>query len=191
LNLNISLSTKKSPNLYSYSHSDSNLPVPQDCTSFFCGCSLHPSCHCLQTLHTINLLVPYKPGTSTCKLQVKTRNRVCTHVPCSTGLCLPIKVGSGAAMCPVAPDPAFLIGRAPTPPRVPWLWTPPPYNEVLRCTTYPTTPDPAFLHGRAPVRHVSCSSRSCLPVGESSGAPRILRLRILPPYREGSGAVTA
>jgi hypothetical protein len=72
------------------------------------------------------------------------------HVSCSTGPCLPTKVGSGAATCTVAPDPASLIVRASAPSRVSWL-------------------------------------RTC---GEDSGALRVLRLRILPPYQEGSGAVT-
>jgi hypothetical protein len=40
------------------------------------------------------------------------------------------------------------------------------------------------------VRHVSYSSGSCLPAREGSETPRILRLRILPPYREGFGATT-
>jgi hypothetical protein len=35
------------------------------------------------------------------------------HMPCSTGPCLPVEVGSGAVMCPVALDLASLIGRAP------------------------------------------------------------------------------
>jgi hypothetical protein len=43
------------------------------------------------------------------------------HVPCSTGPCLPAKVVSRVATCPVALDPASLIGRALMLPRVPWL----------------------------------------------------------------------
>jgi hypothetical protein len=43
------------------------------------------------------------------------------HVPCSTGPYLPAEVGSGAAMCPVASEPALLIGRTPASPCVPWL----------------------------------------------------------------------
>jgi hypothetical protein len=40
----------------------------------------------------------------------------------STGLYLPVKVGSGDVTCPAALEPVSLIGRAPTSPRVPWLW---------------------------------------------------------------------
>jgi hypothetical protein len=45
------------------------------------------------------------------------------YVPCSTGSYLPAKVGSEAATCSVAPDPASLIERALTSSRVPWLQT--------------------------------------------------------------------
>jgi hypothetical protein len=38
------------------------------------------------------------------------RAPTCSHVSCSTGYCLPAKLGSEASMCPVAPDPASLIG---------------------------------------------------------------------------------
>jgi hypothetical protein len=41
------------------------------------------------------------------------------------------------------------------------------------------------------MRHVSYSSGSYLPTGYGSGAPHVLWLWILPPYREGSGAATA
>jgi hypothetical protein len=43
-----------------------------------------------------------------------------------SGPCLPTEAGSGAAMCPTAPDPASLLGRAPVLSRVAQLWTPPP-----------------------------------------------------------------
>jgi hypothetical protein len=72
------------------------------------------------------------------------------RVPCSTRSCLLAKVGSGAATCSVALDPASLIRRASTLSRVLWLQT----------------------------------------RGEGFGVPRVLRLRILPPYQEGSGAIT-
>jgi hypothetical protein len=113
------------------------------------------------------------------------------HVTYSTRRCLPVKVGSRVATCPVTLDPTFLIGRAPTPSCVLWLRTLPPYNEGLRCPTCPTAPDPASLQERAPVRHVSCSSGSYLLTGEDTGPPHVLRLRILPPYREGSDAAIA
>jgi hypothetical protein len=79
------------------------------------------------------------------------RAPTCCHVPCSTEPYPPVKVGSGATTCPVAPDPASMIGRAPTPPRVPWLRIPHPYKGGLRCATCPTAPDPVSLQGRAPV----------------------------------------
>jgi hypothetical protein len=43
------------------------------------------------------------------------------HVPHTTGTCLPAMVGSGAATCSAAPDPASLIRRAPALPQVLWL----------------------------------------------------------------------
>jgi hypothetical protein len=57
--------------------------------------------------------------------------------------------------------------------------------------TCPVALNPASLQGRAPVCHVSYKFGFCLPTGEGSGASCILRLQILPPYREGSGAATA
>jgi hypothetical protein len=93
------------------------------------------------------------------------------HVLCSTESCLPAKVGYGAAMCAVASDPASLIGMAPAPSRVPWLWTPPPYRGGLWCTTCHTSPDPPSLQGRAPERHVSHDSRSCLSTGRAPVSP--------------------
>jgi hypothetical protein len=113
------------------------------------------------------------------------RAYTCCHVPCNTGPCLPAKVGSGAATCPVALNPAFLIGRPPAPPRVPWLRTPPPYKGELRCVTCTVAPDPIFLQRRTPMHHVSYSSGSCLHIGEGSGASHVLQLQILPPYRGG------
>jgi hypothetical protein len=64
--------------------------------------------------------------------------------PCSVGLqccqvfrdsrsCLPAQEGSGAATCPVAPDPASLLRRAPTLPRVLRHRPPPPCSGGLRC----------------------------------------------------------
>jgi hypothetical protein len=69
------------------------------------------------------------------------------QVPYSTGPCLPVKVGSGATTCPVAPNATSLLVRAPTPscvlwlrtlwegfsaPRVLRLWILPPYWEDSR-----------------------------------------------------------
>jgi hypothetical protein len=61
-------------------------------------------------------------------------------------------------------------------------------SDAVMCTV---ASDPASLQRRAPVHHVSCSSESYLLTGENSGLPHVLRLRILPPYREGSGAAIA
>jgi hypothetical protein len=70
------------------------------------------------TLARSQLSVPYRPGTPTYKLQVKTRSGACIRAPppCSTGPCLLAKV---------APDPTSLLGRAPAFPRVSRLRTPP------------------------------------------------------------------
>jgi hypothetical protein len=103
----------------------------------------------------------------------------------STGPYLLAKVSFRAATCPVAPDPAFLIGRAPAPSRVSWPQALPPCKGGLWCVTCPTAPNPASIQGRAPMRHVSCSFRSCLSTSEGSSAPHVLQLRILPPYRGG------
>jgi hypothetical protein len=81
------------------------------------------------------------------------------HVPYRTEPYLLAKVGFRAAMCPVAPDPASLIGRPLMPPCVLWLQTQPP------------------CMGGALVHHVSYM--------EGFGVPGVLQLRILPPYRGG------
>jgi hypothetical protein len=71
--------------------------------------------------------------------------------PCSRGLrrCymsrgsgprLPAREGSGAATCTMAPNPASLLGRAPTPPRVPRHRTLPPYREGSGAVTRPLVP---------------------------------------------------
>jgi hypothetical protein len=49
-----------------------------------------------------------------------------------------------------------------------------------RAATCPVAPDPASLQGRALMRHMSNSSEFCLPIGEGSGVPRVLRLWIMP-----------
>jgi hypothetical protein len=61
-------------------------------------------------------------------------------------------------------------------------------SDAVTCTV---ASDPTSLQGRAMVHHVSYSSRSYLPSGEGSGALRVPRLRILPPYQEDSGVATA
>jgi hypothetical protein len=62
------------------------------------------------------------------------------HVSCSTGPCLSVEVGSGAATCLAAPEPTSLIRRALTMPCVPWL-------QTHWSTTCPMAPDPASLLG--------------------------------------------
>jgi hypothetical protein len=63
------------------------------------------------------LSVPYRPGTSAYKPQVKTRGR---------------RASTRSHASP-APEPAFLLGRASVLPRAPRLWTPPPSSEGLQC----------------------------------------------------------
>jgi hypothetical protein len=48
------------------------------------------------------------------------------HVSCHPEPCLPAGVGSGAAMCPAAPDPTSLLGLALASPHVLRPWTLPP-----------------------------------------------------------------
>jgi hypothetical protein len=76
-------------------------------------------------------------------------------------------------------------------PRVIELRILPPYRGGLRSAVCPTAPDPTSLQGRAPEHRMSYSSGYCLPAGEGSGAPHVLWLQILPPYREGSDATIA
>jgi hypothetical protein len=72
------------------------------------------------------------------------------QVPPHTGLSP--RQGRCTATCPTSLDPTTLLGRAPTLPRVTWLWIPPPCSRGLRCC------------------HESCGSGSCLPTREGSGA---------------------
>jgi hypothetical protein len=128
------------------------------------------------------MLLPCILGTSTHKLQTKTRR---------------------TATCPTAPDPASLLRRALMLPRTPRLWTPPPCSGGLLCyhmshgsgphlptqegsgtttchialdhtsllggsdaSTRHTAPDPTSLLRRAPVLSRAHDSRSCLPARE-------------------------
>jgi hypothetical protein len=83
------------------------------------------------------LSIPYRPDTSVYKLQIKTRSMACIHVLPSVlqlRTSPPVEVGSGTAMCPVAPDLASLLRRAPAPPHVPWPGILPPCRGGLqRC----------------------------------------------------------
>jgi hypothetical protein len=61
----------------------------------------------------------------------------CCHVSHGSRPCLPALEGSGAAMCPTAPNLASLFGRALVLSRAPQLWTPPPCSRGLRrCHMY-------------------------------------------------------
>jgi hypothetical protein len=66
-----------------------------------------------------------------------------------------------------------------------------PVRKSSDATTCTVAPDPTSLQWRVLVRHVSYNFESCLPVGEGSGASRVLHLGIMPPYREDFGATTA
>jgi hypothetical protein len=124
------------------------------------------------------LSIPYKSGTPTYKLQVKIRSETCIHASphvLQHRTLPPSQSGLRAATCLVAPDPGSHL----------------PDRKGSGAATCTVAPDPTSLQGRVPVRHISYSSRSCLPAGEGSKAPHVLRLLIMPPYREGSGAATA
>jgi hypothetical protein len=114
------------------------------------------------------LSVPYRQGTPAYRLESKTSKTYC-HMPYSAGSCLPAREGSSAATSHVAPNPASLLVRALTLPRVPWLWILHPYSGGLRrchlscnsgshlttregfgAATCPTALNPASLLGRAP-----------------------------------------
>jgi hypothetical protein len=97
------------------------------------------------------LSVPYRQGTPTYRLESKTR-KTYYHMPYNTGSCLPAREGSSAATSLVAPNPASLLVRALTLPRVPRLRILHPYSGGLRRC------------------HVSCSSGSRLPTREGFGA---------------------
>jgi hypothetical protein len=128
------------------------------------------------------LSAPCRLGTPNCKLQVKTRSGACTHaspralqhrtLPPSQGGLWGCHVfsGSGSSL----PD-----RRAPTPPRVPWLQTPPPYKGGLRCTMCPKALDPASLQRRAPEHRVSYSFGSYLHIGRAPlPSPHAMRFHV-------------
>jgi hypothetical protein len=77
---------------------------------------------------------------------------------------LPTREGSGAATCPTALDPAFLLWRAPVLPRAPWVWASPPWSGGLLCCHVPTGSDPASLLRSTPVLpHVPRLSEGHMP----------------------------
>jgi hypothetical protein len=116
------------------------------------------------------------------------------HVSCASRSCLPAWKGSGAVTCPMPPDPAFLLGRAPTLPRVPRHQILPPYSGRLRrchvshgsgsclfardgsgAATYPAAPDPASLLERAPaLPHVPQHKTSPPCSGGASTLSRVM-----------------
>jgi hypothetical protein len=118
------------------------------------------------------LSVSCRPGTPTYKLQVKTRRGcapTCRHVPYNTRPCLPAEVGSGAATCPVAPNPASLQGSA----------------LVCKC---PTASDPTSLQGRALEHRVSYDSgatTACPMVFYGLRASSIKKSLACPPMQLG------
>jgi hypothetical protein len=75
----------------------------------------------------------------------------CHLMPYSSRPYLPVEVGSGAAMCPTAPDPTYQRRWAPTLPRVIWLQTPSPCEVGSDAATCPMAPDPVSRPGRFPV----------------------------------------
>jgi hypothetical protein len=118
-------------------------------------CSLSrggPGGHCRYLADRVPLHTSFKSRQSA--RRASTRH----HVPCSTRPCLFTKAGSGASMCPVAPDPASLLGRAPVPPCIPRLRALPPYQEVCGTTMRLMASDPASLPEGLRRYHTSCGS---------------------------------
>jgi hypothetical protein len=66
----------------------------------------------------------------------------------SSGPYLPTKIGSGAATCPTALDPASLLRWTPALPRVHRLWTTPPDQDGLRSYHVPLRFGPRFPVGK-------------------------------------------
>jgi hypothetical protein len=68
------------------------------------------------------------------------RGLQCCHVSYSSGSRFSAEAGFGAVMCPLAPDPASLLERAPALPCVLWLQTLPPRWNGSGVATHPTVP---------------------------------------------------
>jgi hypothetical protein len=100
------------------------------------------------------------------------------HVPCGIGPSLPAKVGSEAATCPVALDPASLLERAPVLACVQWLWTRIPAREGSSTTTHPVTSDPTSLLGRALMPLRILWLRALPPDGRAPALKRVLWLHL-------------
>jgi hypothetical protein len=116
------------------------------------------------------LLVPCRLGTPTCKIQVNIWSEAFIHVlprslqhwtlPSSKGWLRGCHMSRGFESCL-------------------------PNRKASGATACTVAPNPASLQGRAPMCHVYRGSGPHLPAMEDSGAPRVLQLRILPPYRGG------
>jgi hypothetical protein len=123
----------------------------------------------------------------------------CRHVSHGSEPRLPAREGSGAAMCPTAPDPASLLRRALVLPRVARLLTSPSCSAGLWCcyvshgsgprlparegssaATCPTALNPASLLGGG-------GSGPRLPAWEGSNAATCPWLWTLPPCSGGGG----
>jgi hypothetical protein len=74
---------------------------------------------------------------------------MCCHVYHSSGPRLPSEEGSGITTCPVAPDPASLLGKVSVLPCAPWLQTRLPVGEGSGAATSPTVLNPTFLLEKA------------------------------------------
>jgi hypothetical protein len=81
----------------------------------------------------------------------------------------PRQIAEYTATCTTVPDPASQLRRAPTPPRVMWLRTPPPYwGGLRRC-------------------HMSHNFRPASLLRMATTLPRVPRLQTRLPVGEGSG----
>jgi hypothetical protein len=96
------------------------------------------------------------------------------HMSCGIGPCLPAGVGSDAATCHAAPDPASLLEWAPV---LPCVLDPGPCLPAGVSSGATTCPRPRTLPpcwGGLQCRHVSCGPGPCLPARGGSGAPMCL-----------------
>jgi hypothetical protein len=110
----------------------------------------------------------------------------CCHVSHGSGPCLPAREGSGAATCPMTPDPASLLGRAPALPRVLRHRTPPPCSGGLRrChVSHDTGPRLLTREGSGAAMCPTASDPASL-LGRTPTLPRVPWHRILPPCSGG------
>jgi hypothetical protein len=148
-----------------------HLPAQEGSGAAMCPLALDPAsllgrAKALPRVLQLQTLPPYQGQLRRCYVSLGSEpylSQLRAPPPCSGGLrrcyvslgsrpCLPAREGSGAATCPLAPDPASLLGRALKLPRIPQLQTLPPYlGGLRRCYVY---------HGTGP----------CLPTLKGSGA---------------------